>query len=136
MIFGLKVNFSKSCLYAIRVPNAEIEEMAAIMGCSIGKLPFTYIGLPLGCKMNKSKDWDLIVEKVLNKLSDWKAKSMSFDGSITLIKSVLSSLPLYAFSLFRAPSCIINLLEGRVKYWVFKGKKSSPSREIVVALSC
>ncbi|XP_071700716.1 uncharacterized protein [Rutidosis leptorrhynchoides] len=37
---------------------------------------------------------------------------MSFGGRLTLIKSVLSSLPLYAFSLFRAPMNVINLLEG------------------------
>ncbi|XP_071686955.1 uncharacterized protein [Rutidosis leptorrhynchoides] len=81
------------------------------MGCEVGSLSFTYLGLPIGCNMRKLKDWSFVVDKFNKKLSDWKAKTMSFGGRITLIKSVLSSLPLYAFSLFRAPSCTINSLE-------------------------
>ncbi|XP_071705148.1 uncharacterized protein [Rutidosis leptorrhynchoides] len=81
------------------------------MGCSIGSLPFTYLGLPIGCKMNKEKDWKFVKEKFNNKLSGWRAKTLSFGGRVTLINSVLSSLPLYAFSLFRAPSCVIDTLE-------------------------
>jgi hypothetical protein len=35
---GLKINFHKSCMIFL----------AGTFGCSIGKRPFTYLGLPMG----------------------------------------------------------------------------------------
>ncbi|GKE52387.1 hypothetical protein Tco_1487543, partial [Tanacetum coccineum] len=42
-----------------------------------------------------------VVKKVSNKLSFWKAKSLSVGGRLTLIKSVLGAIPTYYMSLFR-----------------------------------
>ncbi|XP_071695305.1 uncharacterized mitochondrial protein AtMg01250-like [Rutidosis leptorrhynchoides] len=53
---GLKVNFTKSSLFGVGVPNHRICEMTDSMGCDTGSFPFTYLGLPLGCNMNKVKD--------------------------------------------------------------------------------
>ncbi|GKB75710.1 hypothetical protein Tco_0942605 [Tanacetum coccineum] len=61
------------------------------------------------------------------RLSSWKSKSLSFGGRLTLVKSVLGSLGVYYFSTFKAPSKVINTLEGiRRKYfgdalWMKKG---------------
>ncbi|GJU20086.1 hypothetical protein Tco_1153428 [Tanacetum coccineum] len=41
----------------------------------------------------------------------WKAKTLSFGGRLTLIKSVLDSLGVYYFSSFKAPISVINKLE-------------------------
>ncbi|GJY28102.1 hypothetical protein Tco_0403869 [Tanacetum coccineum] len=75
--------------------------MARWMGCGIGEFPFTYLRLPIGENMRRVKAWGPVVEKFKNKLVDWKAKTMSFGGRLTLVKSVLGSLPLYYFSMFR-----------------------------------
>ncbi|XP_071714102.1 uncharacterized protein [Rutidosis leptorrhynchoides] len=101
-------------LAAEGVSTESIDEVASILGCSSGKFPMTYLGLPIEHKMNKIKEWEPYNDKFQVRLADWKAKWMSFGGRLTLIKLVLSSLQLYAFSLFRAPSGVINLLEGRV----------------------
>ncbi|XP_071694953.1 uncharacterized protein [Rutidosis leptorrhynchoides] len=52
---GLKVNFTKSCLYGVGVnANANaIESMASYMRCRVGNFPFTCIGVPISQKMNK-----------------------------------------------------------------------------------
>ncbi|XP_071740089.1 uncharacterized protein [Rutidosis leptorrhynchoides] len=83
------------------------------INCSTGTTPFTYLGLPIGVPTSHASSWKPIVEKFDKKLSDWKAKSISFGGRLTLIKSILSSIPLYYFSLFHAPSNILNLLEAK-----------------------
>ncbi|XP_071727980.1 uncharacterized protein [Rutidosis leptorrhynchoides] len=56
LIYRLKVNFSKSCLFGFGVSNSSTEEMAGFMRCSIGSFPFTYLGIPIGCRVNKLKD--------------------------------------------------------------------------------
>lgn len=53
--------------------------------------------------MRLSKHWRLVVERVKNKLNQWKASSLSSGGRLTLIKAVLGSLPLYFLSMFHTP---------------------------------
>ncbi|XP_071688327.1 uncharacterized protein [Rutidosis leptorrhynchoides] len=69
--------------------------------------------------MKKLIDWKPVIEKFHKRLSDWKARTISFGGRLTLVKSVLNSLPLYYFSIYRAPSCVIKKLEcvRRNFYW-------------------
>ncbi|XP_073362281.1 uncharacterized protein [Aegilops tauschii subsp. strangulata] len=45
---GLKVNFAKSSMIPLNMTDEEAARLAAILGCKIGQLPFTYLGLPLG----------------------------------------------------------------------------------------
>nr|GEX49506.1 hypothetical protein [Tanacetum cinerariifolium] len=89
--------------------------MAHMLKCRPGKLPFMYLGLPIGVNMNKAGSWGIIVEKFKDTLSEWKAKSISFGGRLTLVQSVLGGLSLYYFSLFRAPTSVINTLEREKK---------------------
>ncbi|XP_071699026.1 uncharacterized protein [Rutidosis leptorrhynchoides] len=109
---GLKVNYLKSTLYGVGIKEAEINNMASLFGCKSGSFPFTYLGLPVGGKMNKLESWNPVFDKFSKRLSDWKARTVSYGGRLTLVKSVLNSLPLYYFSLFRAPPCVVKKLES------------------------
>ena len=65
---GLKIILSKCELIPIGdVPN--VEELASVMGCGIGKLLATYLGLPL-CTSFKAKDvWDLVEERFFKRFA-------------------------------------------------------------------
>ncbi|GJS75873.1 reverse transcriptase domain, reverse transcriptase zinc-binding domain protein [Tanacetum coccineum] len=102
-VLGLHVNFNKSKLYGVGVTGGEIVEMARWMGCGVGEFPFTYLGLPIGVCVRCTCAWNPVVEKFKKRLADWKAKTMSFWGRLTLVKSVLGNLPLYYFLMFRVP---------------------------------
>ncbi|KAJ0609369.1 putative reverse transcriptase zinc-binding domain-containing protein [Helianthus annuus] len=69
--------------------------------------------------MNLVRNWKPIVELFKKRLSIWKAKTLSYGGRITLIKAVLSSLPTYFFSLYKAPGQVLKHLESlrRVFFW-------------------
>jgi len=41
-------------------------------------------------------------------LSRWKGKMISLAGRLTLIKAVISSMPLYLLSLFKIPRVVCN----------------------------
>ncbi|GJT74440.1 hypothetical protein Tco_1041165 [Tanacetum coccineum] len=60
---------------------------------------------------SRRKAWDEIIGKVSNRLSKWKIKTLSVGGRLTLIKSVLTSLPLYHMSLYKAPLGVLRDLE-------------------------
>lgn len=108
---GLKVNFTKSRLFGINTTDMEVLSMAEVLGCSNGAFPFTYLGVPVGANMGLKKHWKPVVDKFEARLSKWKAQSLSFGGRITLIKSVLNSLPTYFMSLFKVPQGILDSLE-------------------------
>ncbi|KAJ9556398.1 hypothetical protein OSB04_011012 [Centaurea solstitialis] len=102
-VSGLKVNINKCNIFGIGVPDDEVLGWTRVIGCGSGSLPFTYLGLPVGASMKKVSHWEKVIIKFKNKLSSWKAKWLSFGGRLSLVKSVLSSLPLYYFSFFHAP---------------------------------
>ncbi|GKA78597.1 reverse transcriptase domain, reverse transcriptase zinc-binding domain protein [Tanacetum coccineum] len=85
-VSGLKVNYNKSKIYGIGV---NMEEKANWMECGIGEFPFTYLGLLIGENLRRVKAWIPVVEKFKKRLADWKAKTMSFRGRLTLVKLVL-----------------------------------------------
>ncbi|GJZ03380.1 putative RNA-directed DNA polymerase, eukaryota, reverse transcriptase zinc-binding domain protein [Tanacetum coccineum] len=95
---GLKVNIAKSRLMGVGVSIREIDNLASSLGFAFDSIPFTYLGLPVRKKM-----------------------SLSIGGRLTLVKSVLGSLPIYYLSLFKAPSLVIDMLESlrRRFFWGF-----------------
>lgn len=48
-----------------------------------------YLGVPLTGKAPTRQDYLYLVDKVLNKLSGWKANNLSFAGRVTLSKFVI-----------------------------------------------
>ena len=88
-----------------------MESIKSWIGCKAGFLPFKYLGLPVCASMRRVSQWRSTIEKFSNRLSTWKAKTLSFCGRLKLVKLVLRSLPLYFISIFRAPSSILNALE-------------------------
>lgn len=111
----------KSKVYGIDVTNDQVEHVANGMGCMPGNLPFIYLGMPIGCNMRRKENRKVIIDKFEKRLTDWKAKTISFGGRLTLVKAVLGSMSLYHFSLFHAPMSVINNIE-RVRSQFFWGE--------------
>ncbi|GJX73543.1 hypothetical protein Tco_0312138 [Tanacetum coccineum] len=68
--------------------------------------------------------WDVVINRFCEKLSSWKANTLSIDGRLTLVKAILGSLPIYYLSLFKAPSLVIDALET-IRRRFFCGFKDS-----------
>ena len=62
-VTGLKVNTLKSEMVPIgEVPNVHV--LAEILGCRIGSLHMTYLGMPLGASHKSPTIWNPILEKI------------------------------------------------------------------------
>lgn len=106
---GLNLNYSKSCFITWNsCDEGWAKDLAAGVGCLHTKCPFTYLGFPLGKNMNRCSAWKPILEIIQNKLASWKASLLSRAGRLTLIKSVLNSLPVYYMSMFKLPKVVVN----------------------------
>ena len=121
-VSGLKINLVKSRIFGIGIPMGDVANVARAINCSYGSLPFSYLGLPVGKSMNKVDAWNDVVGKLSKRLATWKINLLSIGGRLTLVKSVLGSLPLYYLSIFRAPISVISHIEAlrRRFFWGFK----------------
>ena len=97
----------------------DVNVMARVTGCAAGNIPFIYLGLPVGSKMNRISHWQGFVDRFQTKLSSWKASLLSIGGRLTLIKSILGSIGIYYMSIFKTPVWIFNQLESlRAKFFL------------------
>ncbi|GAU38426.1 hypothetical protein TSUD_396060 [Trifolium subterraneum] len=101
---GLKVNFNKTMLVGVNIPDSWLGEAASALGCRVGKIPFLYLGLPIGGDPRRLSFWEPVLSRLKKCLSGWKSRFLSFGGRLVLLKSVLTSLPVYALSFFKTPS--------------------------------
>jgi len=53
-----------------------------------------------------------VLHTIKSRLLGWHSRFLSFGGRLVLLKSVLTSLPVYALSFFKAPSGIISIIES------------------------
>ena len=81
-----------------RVEN--VEELVEEFDNKVGRLPSTYLGMPLGAPFKSAAAWDGIEERFRKKLAMWKNQYISKGGRITLVRSTLSNLPIYFMSIF------------------------------------
>lgn len=121
MCSGLRINLSKSNLFGLGKGAEEVHGFAQIMGCSAGSFPFKYLGIVVGANMNRIGNWDSVLDIFRKRLSSWKASVVSLAGRVTLIKSVLESLPMYYFSLYKAPATVIHKMEVIIKRFLWGG---------------
>ncbi|GKC70903.1 RNA-directed DNA polymerase, eukaryota, reverse transcriptase zinc-binding domain protein, partial [Tanacetum coccineum] len=109
---GLKINIHKSKLMGIGVSNEDVTIAANLIGCTTFTTPFNYLGFKVGAPNFKSCSWDEVLTKIFACLSKWKLKTLSIGGRLTLIKSVLTSLPLYHMSIYKVPMGVLNRMES------------------------
>ncbi|XP_026378649.1 uncharacterized protein LOC113273095 [Papaver somniferum] len=96
---SLKINFAKSTIYGVSYSN-DLAQFSNLLGCYSGVLPTTYLGLLLGDKSGGVAKWDKVIDNVTRILPGWSKKDLSRSGKITLINSVLASMPVYYMCLF------------------------------------
>ena len=106
---GLKVNALKGEMVPIG-EFLDVHVLVEILGCWIGSLLMTYLGMPLRASHNSPFVWNPISEKIECKLAGWKMY-LSKGGRLMLLKSTLSSLPIYYLSLFTIPMHVANKIE-------------------------
>ena len=127
---GLQVNWRKSSIFPIKEVQ-QIQALANILKCKIERLPTVYLGMPLGAKHKAVSIWDDVLRKSERRLALWKSQYLFFGGRVTLINSVLDSLPTYVMSLFLIPGKEVKAIDSLRRNFLWRGNKNEKSYNLV-----
>ncbi|CAK8568368.1 unnamed protein product [Lathyrus sativus] len=124
LIFGLKINFSKRCLYGIGVDPAYLEATEAFLHCKSDRLPFNFLGLTVGGNHCRYSFWNLMLSCLRNKLSNWAGRNLSMGGRVSLINSVIANLPIHHLAFYKAPKKVVNEIIAIQRWFLWVGNSS------------
>jgi len=121
MVSGLRINFAKSQFGAIGQSEDWCLSAADYLNCALLHFPFCYLGLPIGINPRRKVVWEPIIRKFEARLNKWNQRNISMASRITLINVVLTALPLFYLSFFRAPIAVINRLTAIQRHFLWGG---------------
>jgi hypothetical protein len=104
------VNLSESTLVPVGFLD-DVDQLACNLGCGTTVLPLKYVGLPLGASFKLKAMWRDLEDLMARQSALWKRLYLSKGGRVALIKSTLSNLPTYLWSLFPIPTNVAKRIE-------------------------
>ncbi|CAN1822383.1 Putative ribonuclease H protein At1g65750 [Linum perenne] len=78
-----------------------------------------YLGVPILHDRVNVHTYQDVLDKIDNRLSGWKAKSLSLAGRVTLAKSVLAAIPAYAMQTSVLPQKTCEAIDRRIRNFVW-----------------
>nr|GFA38171.1 RNA-directed DNA polymerase, eukaryota [Tanacetum cinerariifolium] len=112
LLSSLSINLKKSNLLGVGVCSEVVKAAAMNLGCLVMKTSFKYLGVLVGGNCATSQAWEDSIEKLKARLSNWKLKTLSVGGRLTLLKSVIGSTPIYNLSIYKAPKSVLHSMES------------------------
>lgn len=122
---GQQVNLQKSSYYASKHINRRRRARIELLtGCPARSFPVTYLGAPLFKGRVKLVYFEDLINKINSKIEGWHSRYLSFALKITLINSVLSSMPVHTLSCMVISKTVIRRIENtfRTFLWANQGQ--------------
>jgi hypothetical protein len=118
----------------INIDDYHLQMLANTFGCSVGTLPFAYLGLPLGTTRPNIQDLTPIVDQLERRLNA-SARFLDYGGRLQLINSVLSSLPNHYLSSLKIHKTIIKIADRSRRHCLWARDEDSNSSHSLAAWS-
>jgi hypothetical protein len=117
---GLKVNYAKFMMVHVNVSELKLNNLANTFGCSIGSLPFTYLGLPLSITKPTVADFWPLVSKCERRLVNISS-FLSQAGRLQMTNAVISALPTFTMCTYLLPKTVIKQIDKYRKHCLWRG---------------
>ncbi|WVZ52969.1 hypothetical protein U9M48_003967 [Paspalum notatum var. saurae] len=113
-ILGMSINFHKSEIVILNADPQTTLDISLLFCCTVGVLPLKYLGVPLHYEKLSRENVQLLVDKILKRIASWRGRLLSHAARLVLIKSCLSSIPVYLLSFIKFPKWAIKLINTQL----------------------
>lgn len=125
---GLTANYHTSSLIPVNVHDFEIARLAAVLGCKVGFMPFTRLGLPVGTTKPTIQVLMRIVDRIQGRLG---SSSLFLNYGSHLELQRFSSMPIYFLCSLQLPLGIIKQLERIERQCLWSRNEGTPWQSLI-----
>ena len=99
-VSGLHINLQKSSVHPIRCQDIDLDHVLASFVGARESFPCRYLGLQLHTRSLQKVHVQPLIECIGQRLPSWKGRMLNRASRLTLVTSVLSSMPTYHLTVF------------------------------------
>ena len=121
---GLHINFDKSTLVPIHVPEKTVSLCVQAIGCSRESFPQQYLGLPLYATKLPISNFNTYIQKADKFLSSWQADLLNPMGRGIMVNAVLDSILVYLMSSLQLPQTTIQAMDAKRRAFFWSADKN------------
>ena len=119
-VSGSKVNVDKSKVFFSANTHMDIQDaVSRTLGMEVTLDLREYLGVPTINGRTSKREYQFIVDKINDKLSGWKTRTLSLAGRATLIQSALSSIPYYTMQSTKLPRSTCDEVDRKNKNFLW-----------------
>lgn len=104
-----------------------------VISANLFKIKLKYLGLPLSVKKLPRSVFMELIDKIASKLPGWKAAVINQAGRLTLVRSVLTAIPIYHLIATQCPKWVVKAIDNIRRGFVWKGRKDVKGGHCVVS---
>jgi hypothetical protein len=127
-----KILVALAATSAINLSQQRLYHLAATFGCSVGSLPFTYLGLPLNLQKPLVEDCLPLVLRIERRLIS-TSLFLSHGGNLQLVNSVLSSMETFYMCSIKIPVTIIKQIDKYRRHCLWRGGDINSKKPLLTA---
>ncbi|WVZ62234.1 hypothetical protein U9M48_012000 [Paspalum notatum var. saurae] len=132
---GLATNFEKSSIHPIRCEEIDLGHILQPFQGTRGTIPCRYLGLQLHTRPLRKVHIQPLIERIGNRLTGWKGHLLNRAGRLTLVTSVLSSMPTYHLTVFPLVAWARKQIDKIRRSFFWKGKVETNGGHCLVSWS-
>jgi hypothetical protein len=126
---GLRVNLSKTEIFPIRCSDDILTEALPAFPRKISSFPGKYLGISLHTRKLRRVEVQPLIDKIGGQTTRMEREMLTSAGRETLVKSVLSSQPIYHLTVIPTQKWLIKQTDRIRRSFLWKGRNRRRSTE-------
>ena len=130
---GLKINYDKSTITPMHLPEGALEEFLGVLSCKVGSFPQIYLGLPLSNVKLPLSAFAPLIARIDRYLATWQALLLATAGRVVLVNTVLTGVRTYAMGAMLLPPGVLAAIDARRRAFLWTGSDHTSGAKCLVA---